>query len=176
MTSPGRLFLVALATARCVSELQAVILVVSFSGEDLFLSSLPEFWAKTESSSNRLPWSFVVCSLKDFVGNHPDELLLCPVRALRYYLHFTSSIVSHPRALFLLIDLLSPCPRMPWVSSIGTLFLGRCLTRVLALWSVVAPVVSMVWPRRQPSFAMPPWPLSSRLRRGVPPLSSAPFI
>ena len=39
------LFLVSLATARRVVELQAVSSVVSSSGEDLFLFYLPEFWA-----------------------------------------------------------------------------------------------------------------------------------
>ena len=79
------LFLVSLATARQVGELQAVSASVSFSGDDIFLSYLPEFRAKSESASNPLRWSFHVRSLRDFVGNLPDELLLCPVRALRIY-------------------------------------------------------------------------------------------
>ena len=94
------LFLVALATARRVGELQAVSLAVSFSGEDLFLSYLPEFRAKTESTSNLLSRSFVVRSLRDFVGSLPDELLLCPVRAVRVYVSRTSSVSPRPRSLF----------------------------------------------------------------------------
>ena len=89
------LFLLAVATARRMGELQAVSHMVSFSGKDLYLSFLPEFRAKTESAANPLPRS-----LEDFVGDLPDELLLCPVRALRCYLHHTFSLVPRPRALF----------------------------------------------------------------------------
>ena len=94
------LFLVALATARRVGELQAVSRDVSLSGSDAFLSYPPEFRAKTESAVNRLPRSFCVRSLDGFVGDLPDELLLCPVRALRAYLSRTSSVMPHPRTLF----------------------------------------------------------------------------
>ena len=37
--------------------------------------------------------------LLDFVGNLPDELLLCPVRALWVYLHRTSSLPPRPCSL-----------------------------------------------------------------------------
>ena len=95
------LFLLSLATARRVGELQAVSSVISSSGGDLFLSYLPEFRAKTESSSsNPLPHSFRVRSLRDFVGSLPDELSLCPVLALQIYLHRTSSLSPRPRSLF----------------------------------------------------------------------------
>ena len=94
------LFLVSLATARRVGELQAVSREVSFSGSDAYLSYLPEFRAKTESAVNPLPRSFCVRPLKDFVGDLPDELLLCPVRALRSYLARTSSLAPRPRTLF----------------------------------------------------------------------------
>ena len=94
------LFLVSLATARRVGELQAVSREVSFSGSDAYLSYFPEFRAKTESAVNPLPRSFCVRSLDDFVGDLPEELLLCPVRALRSYLARTSSLVSRPRNLF----------------------------------------------------------------------------
>ena len=92
-------FLVSLATAWCVGELQAVSASVSFSGEDIFLSCLPEFRAKSESASNPLRRSFSVRCLWDFVGNLPDELLLCPVQALRIYLQRTSSISPRPQSL-----------------------------------------------------------------------------
>ena len=98
------LFLVSLATARRVGELQAVSWEVSFSGSDAFLSYLPEFRAKTESTVNPLPRSFCVRSLNDFVGDLPDELLLCPVRALRSYLSRTASLTPRPRTIFV-----SPC-------------------------------------------------------------------
>ena len=73
---------------------------MSSSGGDLFLSYLTEFCAKTESSARPLPRSFPVRSLQDFVGSLPDELLLCPVRALRIYLSHTASLPSRPRSLF----------------------------------------------------------------------------
>ena len=94
------LFLVSLATARRVGELRAVPRDVSFSGSDAFLSYLPEFRAKTESAVNLLPRSFCVRSLTSFVGDLPDELLLCPVHALRSYLSHTSSLAPRPRTLF----------------------------------------------------------------------------
>ena len=93
------LFLVSLATARWVGELQAVSRDVSFSGSDIYLSYLPEFRAKTESLVNPLPRSFCVRSLADFVGDLPAELL-CPVRALRVYLSRVSSVSPRPRFLF----------------------------------------------------------------------------
>ena len=73
---------------------------ISYSGDNLFLSYLPEFRVKTESSSNPLPRSFAVRSLRDFVGSLPDELLLCPVRAMRVYVSRTSSVSPRPRSLF----------------------------------------------------------------------------
>ena len=97
------LFLLSLATARRVGELQALSSQVSSSGGDLFFSYLPEFRAKTESSARPLPRSFSVRSLRDFAGSLPDELLLCPVRALRMYLSRTASLPSHPFLSF------SPC-------------------------------------------------------------------
>ena len=56
--------------------------------------------AKTESERNPLPRFFVVKSLEDFVGDLPEDRLLCPVRAVRIYLERTASIAPRPRALF----------------------------------------------------------------------------
>ena len=92
--------MVALATACRVGELQALSVVVSEFGADLFLSYLPEFRAKAESEVRPLPRSFCVRSLDDFVGDLLEELLPCPVRALRCYLSRTSSLPSRPRSLF----------------------------------------------------------------------------
>ena len=61
---------------------------------------MPEFVTKTESFSNPLPHSFLVTSLLDFAAGLDDELLLCPVHALRIYLHRTSSLSPLPRRLF----------------------------------------------------------------------------
>ena len=94
------LFLLSLATARRVGELQAVVADVSFSRDDAFLSYLPEFRAKSESEARPLPRSFRVPSLSDFVGSLPDELLLCSVCALCIFLHRTSSLSPRPWSLF----------------------------------------------------------------------------
>lgn len=94
------LFLIALATARRVGELQAVSETVSFRGSDAFLSFLPEFQAKTEREDNPLPRSFMIKALNEFVENLTEELVLCPVRALKIYLDRTKDIVHRPRSLF----------------------------------------------------------------------------
>ena len=108
------LFLLSLATTCRVGKLQAVLSSVSSSGNDLFLSYLLEFHSKSESSTNPLPRSFHVRSLRDVLGSLPEELLPCPVRELRFYL-----IALLPYLLvcglfsFLLALLLVLCPRMP---------------------------------------------------------------
>ena len=88
------LFLVALAMAKRVEELQAVSRTVSFVGSDACLSYVPEFVAKTESFSNPLPRSFLVKSRSDFAAGLEVDLLLCPVRALRVYLRRTDFFSS----------------------------------------------------------------------------------
>ena len=83
------LFLLALATAKRVGELQALSRVVSFVGGDTCLSYVPEFVAKSESLSRSIPRSFLVKSISDFAAGLEVDLLLCPVRALRIYLDRT---------------------------------------------------------------------------------------
>ena len=80
------LFLIALATAKRVSELQALSKHVSFSSSGACIAYVPEFVAKTESAVNPLPRSFMIKSLTDFAAGLDQDLLLCPVRALRKYL------------------------------------------------------------------------------------------
>ena len=79
------LFLVALATAKRVGELQALSRIVSFSSSSAGLSYVPEFVAKTETATRPLPCTFEVKSLGDFAAGLPEELLLCPVRSLSAY-------------------------------------------------------------------------------------------
>ena len=93
-------FLLALATAKCVDELQALSAYVLFLGQDLSVSYLPEFVAKMELGRNPLPRSFLVRSLLDFVGDLPEECVLCPVRAVLVYLGLTKDLSHHPSALF----------------------------------------------------------------------------
>ena len=94
------LFLISLATAKRVGELQALSRRVSFSSSSAGLSYVPEFVAKTESAMRPLPRSFEVKSLGDFAAGMPEELLLCPVRSLPAYLDRTSSLVNRPRRLY----------------------------------------------------------------------------
>ena len=99
------MFLVSLAIAKRVGELQAVSRYVSFVASDACLSYVPQFLFKTESSSNPLPRSFLVKSLPDFATGLGQDLLLCSIRALHIYLCQTSA-ANHSRHLF--VSPLSP--------------------------------------------------------------------
>ena len=96
------LFLVALATAKRIGELQAISHSVSFRNEDAILSYLPEFVAKTETIKNPIPRSFVLKSLRvGGKGTDKEVSLLCPVRALRIYLQRSKTVSPRPRSLFI---------------------------------------------------------------------------
>ena len=59
-------------------------------------SFVPDFVAKTQNPSipdHRFD-GFSIPSLKDFTGDDPEEMLLCPVRAMRLYLKRTRSLRS----------------------------------------------------------------------------------
>ena len=94
------LFLVFLTLAKRVSELRALSARVASIGGDLSLPCLPGLVVKTESDSNPLPRSFLLKSLKDFVGDLEDEFLLCPVWDLKFYLQATRDLSSRPVMLF----------------------------------------------------------------------------
>ena len=94
------LFLVALATAKRVGELQALSSVVTFVHGDACLSYVPQFVAKSESLTRSIPRSFLVKSLSDFAVDLDDDLLLYPVRALRIYLDRTASLAPPRHRLF----------------------------------------------------------------------------
>ena len=94
------LFLLALATAKCVGELLALSSVVTFVQGDACLSYVPEFVAKSESLTRSIPRSLLVRSLSDFAAGLDDDLLLCPVRALRVYLDGISSLSPLRHRLF----------------------------------------------------------------------------
>ena len=100
------LFLVALATARRVSVLQALSRLVPSSGDDLVLSSLPFFVAKTESPSNPLPRSFRLKALSEFAHGLGEGSLLCPVPAFRIYLRKTKGLARRSSVIFV-------SPRVP---------------------------------------------------------------
>ena len=93
------LFLLAMATAKRVSELQALSFSVSFQGEDLVLYYDPFFRAKTESVANPLPRSIIVPSLSDFAGDLPERVQ-CPVRAIKFLRKAARSASYIPSRLF----------------------------------------------------------------------------
>ena len=94
------LFLLALATAKRVGELQALSSVITFVGGDACLSYILQFVAKSESLTRSIPRSFLVKSLADFAAGLDIDLLLCPVRALCLYLLRARSLSPHRHHLF----------------------------------------------------------------------------
>ena len=94
------LFLLALATAKRVGELQALSSIVTFVAGDACLSYIPQFVAKSESLTRSIPRSFLVKSLADFAAGLDVDLLLCPVRALRLYLLRARSLSPCRHRLF----------------------------------------------------------------------------
>ena len=128
------LFLVAMATAKRVRELQALSFSVSRRGDDLVLHYDPFFLAKTESVSNPLPRSVIVQSLVDFVGDLPERVL-CPVRAVRYLRRAARSVEFTPSRLFV-----SPSdPRRSMSKNAMSFFLRQLITESGAVSSSVPP-------------------------------------
>ena len=118
------LFLVALATAKHVGELQALSRFVPVSGRDLVLSYLLHFVAKTELPSHPVPRSFHLLALSDFAHGLEEGCLLCPVQALSIYLRKTKGLVQRSAALLYRLGvLLERYLRMLFLSSLGKLFL-----------------------------------------------------
>ena len=70
------LFLVSLATAKRVSEIQAMSKSVSAIGNDLVVSFQPHFIAKMERVDAPVPRSFRVLSLREFAGDFLGRLPL----------------------------------------------------------------------------------------------------
>ena len=93
------LFLLAMATAKRIRELQALSFSVSHRGDDLVLHYDPFFLAKTESVSKPLPRSVLVQSLADFVGDIPERVL-CPVHAISCLRRAARSVEFTPSSLF----------------------------------------------------------------------------
>ena len=93
------LFLVALASAKRVGELQALSCNVGVRGDTLTLHFVDEFRAKTESVNNVLPRHFTIEGLSHLVP-FEDDRFLCPVRCLRYYLDRVSNLRGSHGRLF----------------------------------------------------------------------------
>ena len=128
------LFLLAMATAKRVGELQALSFSVSHRGDDLALHYDPFFLAKTESVSNPLPRSVIVQSLEDFVGDLPERVL-CPVRAVRYLRRAARSPGFTPNRLFV-----SPSdPKQSMSKNAMSFFLRQLITESGAVSSSVPP-------------------------------------
>ena len=83
-----------------MGERQALPRRVVSQVPDMYLLYLPEFVARMKSVRNPLPCSFLVSSQPEFVGDLPEEHLLCPVYAVRIYLDTTTSLTLRPRSLF----------------------------------------------------------------------------
>ena len=128
------LFLLAMATAKRIGELQALSFSVSHRGDDLVLHYDPFFLAKTESVSHPLPRSVIVQSLVDFVGDL-YERVLCPVRAIRYLRRAARSVEFTPSRLFV-----SPSdPKRTMSKNAMSFFLRQLITESGAVSSLVPP-------------------------------------
>ena len=93
------LFLLALALAKRVSELQAISQNVGFSREGAVVSLILGFRAKNDNKVKALPRNFLVKGLRDLVGQE-EERKLCPVRALKFYLDRTKGYKRTKGSLF----------------------------------------------------------------------------
>ena len=95
------LFLLSLASVKRIGEIQSISANVARRGINLSLSYLPEFVAKTESEANPIPRHFIVEALSEFAAGLEEGSLLCPVRAIQYYLERTGKVQNRPRNLFI---------------------------------------------------------------------------
>ena len=100
------LFLLALALAKCIGELHALLYHVSHSkgwGEISF-SSVPGFVAKTQDHSSLAPRfeGFSVPALPN-ARNNRNGRLLCPVQAVRHYLDRTAAHRQRCERLFVTV-------------------------------------------------------------------------
>ncbi|XP_064088546.1 uncharacterized protein LOC135202963 [Macrobrachium nipponense] len=93
------LFLCALASAKRVSELQALEGEVGFQGGSAVCSFLPAFLAKNENPSSPWPMSFEIKSLSSLIGTE-EERSLCLVRSLKFYLQRKRRLGANARNLW----------------------------------------------------------------------------
>ena len=84
------LFLVTLALAKRVSEVQALSNSVGFTSEGAVVSLTLSFRAKNDFKCKSLPRNFLLKDLSTLVGQE-EEVKLCPVRCLKAYLDRTNS-------------------------------------------------------------------------------------
>ena len=116
------LFLVSLATAKRVSEIQALSMTVAVIGKDLMVSHLPHFIAKTERANAPVPRSFRILSLREFAGDLEEGL------------RRTSSVVVRASSLFV-----SPrSPSRPMSKNAVSYFLREVISEAGAVRADVA--------------------------------------
>ena len=101
--SQKTIFLLSLATAKRVGEIQGLSHRVAYRQEDMILSYLPNFFPKTDTAEMPLPREFKLKSLSSILGRDMIERTLCPVRALHFYLDRTKGVSPRPGNLFLAI-------------------------------------------------------------------------
>lgn len=94
------IFLVALATARRVSELHAIDRMIGFPQGDAVCTLTLGFLAKNENPSQPWPRSFAIKGLLNILGPEEEERSLWPVRALRHYIKRTEKIRGPARNLW----------------------------------------------------------------------------
>ena len=93
-------FLVALATAKRISELQALSPEISFQKQNVILYIKHSFLAKTETAFNKLPKAITLHALKEMKNTSELNNPLCPVRCLLFYLKKIKSLNINPSSLF----------------------------------------------------------------------------
>ena len=159
------LFLVSLATAKRVSEIQALSKLVAAIGNDLVVPFQPHFIAKTECVDAPVPRSFRVLSLREFAGDLEEGSLLCPVRALNIYrcsVYFApvwDPMAAGTDAMLQSWDSLQAYafPRFAMI--------GQVLAKVRSSQGLELTLIAPLWPQR-PWFPelliLPPLPLPSR--------------
>ena len=118
-------------------------------GNDLLVSFLPHFIAKTERVDAPVPRNFRILSPLEFAGDLEEGFLLCPVRAVNIYLRRTSSFVVRASSLYV-----SPCsPSRPISKNAVSYFLREVISEAGAVrQDVAAPFVPIVFEESQLLF------------------------
>ena len=99
-------FLVAMATARRISEIHAISGLdkdIAFDENySVNLTFLPEFRAKNQKTLE-LSRPFAITSISNFLNDDDADNLLCPVRAFKQFLKGTASFRQGKRRFFISI-------------------------------------------------------------------------
>ncbi|XP_068244850.1 uncharacterized protein, partial [Palaemon carinicauda] len=123
------LFLMALATAKRISEVHAIEKQVGFNQNGAVCALRIDFLAKNENPSKPWPRTFEVPNLSNVVGQE-QERLLCPVRALRAYLSHTKNVRGPSNSLWCSVkDLQKPLSK-----NALSFFLRKTIREAHLLW------------------------------------------